>query len=514
MKEIVKQIQNSIRSRDTLIFIQTIEEEEMIKDLQSIGAMFEHSVVKWNNIQGFKDISPKDVLPAMSPMSDILDLNSMLNEISSYNGDAIFILQDVGFYLNERTQPEQLALLVRNFKLLKDELKSTNKTIIVLGVNFNLPEELQDDFILIEHKRPQKNELKTILLDFIVAQQWEDRLSNNENVRDIIIDTATGLTAEQARSCFIKAIINNGKLDESAIDFLLEQKKQLIQKNSLLEYYEANISIDSVGGLGYLKDWLKKRKKAFSKEARDLAIPEPKGLLIFGVPGGGKSLTAKAVSSMWQMPILRFDLGRVFGQYVGQSEANMREALSIAEAISPCILWIDELEKGFAGASGGHESTVRVLGSFLTWMQEKTETVFVIATANDITKLPSEFIRKGRFDEMFFVPPPNDKDREQIIPILLRKYKLNPDNFEIAKLVQYSENKTGAEIEQAIIEAKYNAFDENKQPNTQDICLVFQDTAAIWNNFQNVINSDEYRQIIANAKKASEFETSQRRQRR
>jgi len=510
MDKMTRELQNAIVARDTLVFVETVEEEEAIKSIVALGLALNQSIIKWNPVENFRDITPEDGVMAMQPMGNINDLHSMLAEIADYSGNAIFVLEDVSFFVNDHTQPSELANIIRNFKLLKRELKSTQKTILVLGVNYNLPQELEDDFVLIQHTRPDKKQLFNILIDFVVAQHWENRLTEDARVRDDIIGAATGLTADQARSSFAKAIIKNGKLDNSAIGFLLEQKKQIIQRNDMLEYYDASIGIDSVGGLKYLKDWLRKRKKAFTQEARNLAIPEPKGLLIFGVPGGGKSLTAKAVSNMWQMPLLRFDIGRVFGQYVGQSETNMREALSIAEAISPCILWIDEMEKGFAGASGGHETTTRVLGNFLTWMQEKTTTVFVIATANDITKLPPEFIRKGRFDEMFFVPPPNSNDRKEIFSILLRKYKLNPDDYDVTQLVQVSKDRTGAEIEQSIIEAKYNAFDDERVPNTQDIYESFAQATPIWNNFKKIIESEEYRQIIGNAKSASEYQLNTR----
>jgi len=511
MNKTILKIADSIAARDTLIFIETIEEDEVIKDLKSVAYSLNQSLVLWNSVEGWKDITPEGGMFAMQPMGEVYELHNMLNEISNYSADAIFVLQDVQFFVNENTNPNELARYIRNFKLLKDELKSTKKTIIVLGNRFSLPKELEDDFAIFKYDRPDKDKLFRILIEFLTAQHWEDRLSADENTREEIIEAARGLTAAQAKSAFAKAILKHGRLDKNAIEFLLENKKQIIQKNSLLEFYDTKETINSVGGLKYLKEWLKKRKKAFSKEARELAIPEPKGLLIFGVPGGGKSLTAKAVSNMWQMPLLRFDIGRVFGQYVGQSEMNMREALSIAEAISPCILWIDELEKAFAGASGGHETTVRVLGNFLTWMQEKKSTVFVIATANDITKLPSEFIRKGRFDEMFFVPPPSDEDRRDIITILLQKYKLNPNDFDINYLVQISKDRTGAEIEQAIIEAKYNAFDEEREVNTQDIDRALRETAPIWNNFQRVIQSPEYQQIIRNAKFASDYTIQGRR---
>jgi len=503
MSEILKKIQSAILARDTLIFIETVEEEEAIRDLKSIALSMKQSIILWNSVDGFDDITPSTGLKAMQPSGECNTLEDMLTEVSEYAGDAIFVLQDIHFLMDERTDPMTLANRIRNFKLLKQELRKTKKTVIALGRTYNLPADLEGDFTFIRRRRPDKEDLLKILLNFIAAQHWENMLTTDEAVRNSIIDAARGLTADQARSSFAKAILKYGKLEESAIEFLLDQKKQIIQRNDLLEYYDATTTIDSVGGLNNLKDWLKKRKKAFTEEARLVHLPEPKGILVFGVPGGGKSLTAKAVSSMWQMPLLRFDIGRVFGQFVGQSESNMREALNIAEAISPCILWIDEMEKGFAGASGGHETTARVLGNFLTWMQEKKSTVFVIATANDITKLPPEFIRKGRFDEMFFVRTPNTQERNEIFNIQLRKYGLDPENFNLDNLVQISKDRTGAEIEQAIVEAKYNAFDEEREPTSEDIDNVIRSVTPIWNNFKKVVESNEYKMIVSNAKNAS-----------
>jgi len=511
MKESTKRIRDAIRARDSLVFIETVEEAETIRELQAIALSSNQSIILWNPVENFKDITPANGIRAMQPMSRIDSLSAMLSEISSYAGNAVFVLQDVQFLMNERTEPTNLANLIRNFKLLKQELRSTQKTIMIMGSRYNLPAELENDFIFIRRKRPDKEELMKILLNFVSVQHWEQKLTKDTTIRDLIIDAARGLTADQARSSFAKAIMEYGSLDGKTIEFLLDQKKQIIQRNDLLEYYDATTTIDSVGGLDNLKAWLKTRKKAFTEEAKRKALPEPKGLLVFGIPGGGKSLTAKAVSSMWQMPLLRFDIGRVFGQFVGQSESNMREALNIAEAISPCILWIDEMEKGFAGASGGHETTTRVLGNFLTWMQEKKATVFVIATANDITLLPPEFIRKGRFDEMFFVGPPNTKEREEIFKIQLTKYKLDPRNFDLNQLTQHSQNRTGAEIEQAIIEAKFIAFDANREPNTNDIYNVLAAVTPVWSSFKAIVESPRYDSIIKGAKYASPSDPTSRR---
>ena len=505
-----KRTQDAIRARDTLIFIETIEEAEAIKNIQSVGLSMSQSIVTWNPVENFRDVTPEGGVKAMKPMEDTTDLPGMLKEIGEHAGNTIFILQDINFFMDQdRTELRELAHLIRNFKLLKRQLRRTKKTILFFGTQYNLPQELRNDFTLIRHSRPDKKQIHNILINFIASQHWEDRLTDDEKVRDIIIDAATGLTADQARSSFAKAILEYGKLDGQAVKFLLDQKKQIIERNDMLDYYDAVETMDSVGGLTYLKTWLRKRIKAFSEEARQKAIPEPKGLLVFGVPGGGKSLTAKAVSSMWQMPLLRFDIGRLMGRYLGQSETNMREALNIAEAISPCILWIDEMEKGFAGATGGHEVTARILGNFLTWMQEKTSTVFVIATANDITQLPPEFTRKGRFDEMFFVPPPNENDRKDIFSILLNRYQLNSDDFDIDQLAKVSKDRTGAEIEQTIIEAKYNAYDDgNREPNTEDIYNNLVEVTPIWSTFKKVINNSAYQTIVGNAKYASDHKSS------
>ncbi len=503
MKTFEDRIIESIKSRDTLIFIETVEEQETLNMLRRAAFRLQQSAVLWNSVEEFKDITLDNGVQAMQPIQNTENLNGMLEAIREYAGDALFVLQDVHFFMNERTDPGLLANLIRNFKLLKERLRAVKKTICVVGRNFNLPQELEDDFAVISLDRPKKDEIRGIVMDFVARQHLEDRLSSDPKVREMIFEAARGLTADQTRSSLLRTLVSTGRLEGEAISHILEQKKQIISRNGILEYFEADVTVDSVGGLDNLKSWLRKRKRAFDEDAREIALPEPKGLLVFGVPGGGKSLTAKAASNLWQMPLLRFDVGRIFGQYVGQSEGNMRDALRVAEAVAPCIMWIDEMEKGFAGASGGHETTSRVLGSFLTWMQDKKSSVFVIATANNVTALPPEFLRKGRFDEMFFVGTPNEKERMEIINIQMRKYKLSPESFDLPRLVQVSKDRTGAEIEQAIIEAKYNAFDENRQPGTDDIYKALADVAPIWGSFQEIMKNKNYQQIIHSAKPAS-----------
>jgi SpoVK/Ycf46/Vps4 family AAA+-type ATPase len=246
-----------------------------------------------------------------------------------------------------------------------------------------------------------------------------------------------------------------------------------VRKSGVLEYYDASETMQDVGGLDLLKDWLRKRRAAFSQEARAFGLPAPKGVLLLGVQGTGKSLSAKAIANLWNLPMLRLDVGRVFGSLVGASEANMRAAIRTAEAVAPCILWIDELEKGFAGVQGSGVSdsgtTARVFATFLTWMQDKRAPVFVVATANDVSQLPPELLRKGRFDEIFFIDLPTAAEREQIFAIHLRKRGRDPQHYDLKRLAAATEGFSGAEIEQVVVAGLFTAFDAGRELTTDDM---------------------------------------------
>jgi SpoVK/Ycf46/Vps4 family AAA+-type ATPase len=264
------------------------------------------------------------------------------------------------------------------------------------------------------------------------------------------------------------------RLSETEVPLIYSEKKQIIRKSGLLEYVDGVETIDGVGGMRRLKAWLAKRRLAFSREARDFGLPPPKGVLFLGVQGCGKSLCAKAVSSLWQLPLLRLDMGRVFSSYVGTSEENVRRAIRVAESVSPAILWIDEIDKGFSGAQSSAFSdsgtTARVFGTILTWLQEKASPVFVIATANNVEVLPPELLRKGRFDEIFFVDLPSEPERREIFSIHLGKRKRSAKEFDLDQLARASQGFSGSEIEQCVISAMYDAF-ESKQPLDTDMLL-------------------------------------------
>jgi SpoVK/Ycf46/Vps4 family AAA+-type ATPase len=301
------------------------------------------------------------------------------------------------------------------------------------------------------------------------------------DTREKLLKAALGLTHDEAEKVYRKAHVTAGRLTEEEVDVVLSEKKQLIRRNGILEYIEEDETIDSVGGLTELKHWLQQRSNAFTERAREYGLPQPKGMLILGVPGCGKSLIAKTTSRLWGLPLLRLDMGRVYdGSMVGRSEANLRNALKTAESISPAILFIDEIDKAFAGSTGSADSdggtSSRIFGSFLTWMQEKSSPVFVMATANRVERLPGEFLRKGRFDEIFFVDLPNAEERKEIFKIHLSKRRRDIVRFDLDQLANVCDGFSGAEIEQALVAAMYEAFAQDREFTQLDIIASIKST--------------------------------------
>lgn len=295
---------------------------------------------------------------------------------------------------------------------------------------------------------------------------------------------ALGLTKDEAEKVYRKASVTANRLTGEEVEIILSEKKQLIRRNGILEYIEDDGTLASVGGLEELKHWLTQRSNAFTERARSYGLPQPKGMLILGVPGCGKSLIAKTTARLWGLPLLRLDMGRVYdGSTVGKSEANLRAALKTAESISPAILFIDELDKAFGGAGGSADSdggtSSRIFGSFLTWMQEKTSPVFVMATANRVERLPSEFLRKGRFDEIFFVDLPTAEERQDIFRIHLMKRRRAIDRFDLVQLANVCEGFSGAEIEQALVAAMYEAFAQDREFTQLDIIAACRATVPL-----------------------------------
>jgi SpoVK/Ycf46/Vps4 family AAA+-type ATPase len=366
-------------------------------------------------------------------------------------------------------------------RCLRDAIASfrdTQKTILLMSPVQEIPVELEKEVVVLDFQLPTMGELNQVLTQELTQSK---SATITTETREKLLKAALGLTRDEAEKVYRKARVVAGQLTDDEVDIVLSEKKQLIRRNGILEFMEVDETIDSVGGLEELKHWLTQRSNAFTERAREYGLPQPKGMLILGVPGCGKSLIAKTTSRLWGLPLLRLDLGRVYdGSTVGRSEANLRNALRTAESISPAILFIDEIDKAFSGSTGSSDSdggtSGRIFGTFLTWMQEKTSPVFVMATANRVERLPSEFLRKGRFDEIFFVDLPNEEERKEIFRIHLQKRRRDISRFDLDQLTKVCEGFSGAEIEQGLISAMYEAFAQGREFTQLDIIAAIRAT--------------------------------------
>jgi ATP-dependent 26S proteasome regulatory subunit len=341
--------------------------------------------------------------------------------------------------------------------------------VIIVSPVLKIPVELEKDVTVLDVPLPDFAELLALLKNIVAVVKKSGRVSIHLEPADVeaLVRAALGLTSSEAENAFARAIAIDDRLDADDIQLVLEEKRQVIRKSGLLEYYPTEHGLGGIGGLEDLKGWLDRRAAAFTEEARQFGLPEPKGLLLLGVQGCGKSLTAKAIASQWRLPLLRLDMGKIFGSLIGSSEENVRRAIRMAEGVAPVVLWIDEIEKGLSGVKSSGDTDggtgARVFGALLTWMQEKTAPVFVVATANSIEHLPPELLRKGRFDEIFFIDLPSHRERAEIFDIHLRRRRRDPARFDLARLAADARGFSGAEIEQAIISALYQAFDERTE---------------------------------------------------
>jgi SpoVK/Ycf46/Vps4 family AAA+-type ATPase len=370
-------------------------------------------------------------------------------------------MKDYHPYLNE-------PVVVRKLRDVAHSLKTSMKNVIFVSPVLKVPVELEKEFSVIDYNLPGKEEIAEIVKNIAASIGDINKLeiSKNPALFQKVTEAALGLTAEEAENVFAKSLVQTGDFD---MKIILSEKEQIIRKSGVLEYCHVNENMKGVGGLDELKKWLNKRGKAFTPEARDFGLPEPRGILLLGIPGCGKSLTAKAISSMWQLPLLKLDVGKVFSSLVGSSEENVRRAIQTAESIAPSILWLDEMEKGFSGLGSSGQTdggtTARVFGTFLTWLQEKKTPVFVVATCNNVSQLPPELLRKGRFDEIFFVDLPSREERKEIFKIHLEKRHRKTEDFDLEKLSDAAIGFSGSEIEEIIVSALYDAFDNNEDIN-------------------------------------------------
>lgn len=455
---IEEQLEIYFAARFPIILLSTREEERAIETIKLICDKTQRLCLAWDGAEGFQYILPAN--PQSPSARDPITALEYIDK-SDIKTSAVFILRD----FHEYWENPQVK---RKLRSLSQRLKFTKKYIVITSPLIHIPEELKDEVVVADFPLPGPSELSQVLLS--LTQNVGIKINLTTLGQQKMIQAALGLTTSQAQRVYGKAIVTNRVLDDRAIDLVTEEKKQLIRESESLEYYSITENLGDVGGLNVLKEWLRLRESAFSAEAREYGLPVPKGISLLGIPGTGKSLTAKMIGRLWQLPLLRLDVGSLFGSLVGESEERARRALHLAETVAPCILWIDEIEKALSHGGLDSGTSTRVFASILTWMQEKTAPVFVVATANDISSLPPELLRKGRFDEIFFLDLPNIEERKEIFAVHLRKRKRLPVDYDLDSLARASEGYVGAEIEQAIIDAMYTGFnDHQREFSTQDI---------------------------------------------
>jgi ATP-dependent 26S proteasome regulatory subunit len=460
------EIEDLIRARYSLIWITSPEENRVEEALKRLCVEREMRLEVWSITEGFKTIANGQ------GTRDVKDPMKAIDHVIRAEGRALFVLRDFHPFLKE-------PAVVRRLRDAATELRRTKKSLLVLSPVTKVPPELEKSIsAVLDWELPNRLEIEKAARDLLpnLPAATQQVIESDPQFMERVVEGALGLTLIEAQNVFAKSAVRTHTFD---LETILEEKKQIIRKSGLLEYYEHREEFSDVGGMEILKDWLVKRRNAFSSRARDFGLPLPKGILLIGVPGTGKSLTAKAVGALWQMPLLRLDVGKIFGGLVGSSEENMRSVIKTAEAIAPAVLWIDELEKGFSGtASSGQTdggTTSRVFASFITWLQEKTTPVFVIATANNVHQLPPELLRKGRFDEIFFCDLPDREDRAQILDIHVRKKQRDPAKFDMDKLLEATVDFSGAELEQTVVAALYDAFDSGNDLTTEGLLHTLKD---------------------------------------
>jgi len=444
-ERIMNELSLYVRSNFPFVYIVSSEENRVIAALEELARDLDRKIFVWSCSRG---LYPPH-LEKQASQSDHSFTEGM-EDIRRFQGAALFVVLDGSRQLESDK-------VTRRLRDMQTELEQQSKTVFFVGIDEKIPKELRKDVYVIQFPLPGMDEM-------IQLTREVEKGGLDEGQRELIARSALGLTLREARRAFEKSKVLDGKLCLDDIEKIGIEKQRLIRQNGALMFYQYRETMQNVGGLDNLKEWVGQRDRAYTREAREFGLPMPKGMLLLGVQGCGKSLSCKAVAHQWRMPLLRLDLGAVYGSYVGMSEENIRNAIKMAEAIAPCILWIDEIEKGLAGLGSSNMTDAgtssRVFSTFLTWMQEKNVPVFVAATANRLTGLPPELLRRGRFDEIFFVDLPNRKEKKEILCIHLEKHGRDPEKFDIDRHVEACNRFSGAEIEQAVINSLYLAFSE------------------------------------------------------
>jgi SpoVK/Ycf46/Vps4 family AAA+-type ATPase len=482
----MQELDTLVRARYPLIHVVSPEEQRLDALLAELAQAQGKSLWTWSVTKGLRAGSPHGGR-ATSDVDKTREPLDAIEAVAKVSDPALVILKDFHPYLDD-------PKVVRALRELGQELKGRYTTAVLLSPVLTVPVELEKEIAVLDVPLPTFRDLAQLLKEIVEVLRQDQRITVDlhRDQAEQLIKAAMGLTLNEAENAFAKAVAAHQRLGAEDIGLMLEEKRQVIRKSGLLEYYPMDRSLAAVGGLDLLKAWLAQRGRAFSEAARRFGLPEPKGLLLLGVQGCGKTLTAKAIASQWSLPLLKLDMGRIFSGLIGSSEENLRRAIRVAEGAAPAVLWIDEIEKGLSGADssasdGGVAS--RVFGSLLTWLQEKTSPVFVVATANRIDALPPELMRKGRFDEIFFIDLPSARERREIFDIHLRQRRRDPAGFDLDALAALTDGFSGAEIEQAVVAALYEAFGTGADLTQEQLARAARDTMPLAHTMREQVAS-------------------------
>lgn len=474
----IKEIEILLKSHQSIIYVTTQEEsrfEYIIK--QFLGSLYSSkTLIYWDFINGFKGNPNDNGKAAKNPLKALEVIEDLSLEEPSF-----FILKDFNIFLSDNSVNRKLRNLYK-------ELANNRKTIIILASDLNIPSILSEIVSAVEFPLPSSVEIR----------QEIERLSVffSKPIDTLVLDQMSilsqGLSFECIRKILFKCFSLSEDVEFNPYDFVLYEKRQIIRQTQILEFCEQDVTMADIGGLDNLKNWLMLRSRSFSDEALLYGLPAPKGVLLVGIQGTGKSLVAKSIASEWQLPLLRLDVGNLFAGIVGESEAKVRKMIQIADSLSPCVLWIDEIDKAFKGLQSGSDggTSSRVFATFITWLSEKRTRVFVVSTANDIYSLPPELLRKGRFDEIFFLSLPSCNERKSIFNVHLKK--LRPTTwitYNVNELSELSDGFSGAEIQQSIIEAMYKAFSEKREFTTSDIVEALKEIVPLAHTHSDALQS-------------------------
>ena len=449
-----------VRSRHPIVTIDTVEEERVDNLLQAVASALHMPLFTWTVTHGLQRVGGEGAIYGTA------NPQVLVRHLATLTVRGIFHVKDLHVHLRDAT-------VARGLRDTAQAFLRSGSTAVLSGESIHLPGELAREAIPFVLHLPDRGELQLVVHQILrsLKRQHEITVTLGPDGMESLLQALSGLTLNQARQAVAWAVLDDNALTAEDIPRLLRRKGEAVREGGLLEFYPPEDNTFELGGFDRLKAWLERARVGFTSEARALGLPAPRGILIVGVQGCGKSLAAKAIAHAWKQPLLKLDAARLYDKFIGESEKNLRKALDFAEAIAPSILWIDEIEKGFAaGGEADAGLSQRILGSFLTWLQEREASVFVAATANDVMALPPELLRKGRFDEIFFVDLPEAAEREAIFRIHLLLRRQDPATFDLGALTAASEGFSGAEIEQAITAGLYRALHDRQPLTTAMLC--------------------------------------------